>query len=151
MRSAENAPLLPRRPYGKTGVKPSVIGPGGIVVMGAEQKRANRAVAEAVEKGVNYFDVAPTYGDAELKLAPAVQSFRKKAFAACKTTQRKRDAALALRFALSQPVTAAIPPGEESLFRLAGEHRAVRTSALKVKPLLCHGPEPKAPAATRQT
>ena len=93
--SKGNAPLLPRRPYGKTGVKLSIIGLGGIVVMRSEQKRANRVVAEAVEKGVNYFDVAPTYGDAELKLAPALQPFRKKSFLACKTTQRKRDAAQA--------------------------------------------------------
>ena len=31
----------------------------------------------------------------------------------------RRDADLALRFTLSQPVTAALPPGEEALFRLA--------------------------------
>ena len=90
-----NAAVLPRRAYGKTGVKLSTISFGGIVVMRAEQKRANRAVAEAVEKGVNYFDVAPTYGDAELKLGPALKPYRKKSFLACKTTQRKRQGAQA--------------------------------------------------------
>jgi hypothetical protein len=32
-----------------------------------------------------------------------------------------REASLALRFTLSQPITAAVPPGEESLFRRALE------------------------------
>ena len=35
------------------------------MVNGAEQAHANKVVATAVERGVNYFDVAPTYGDAE--------------------------------------------------------------------------------------
>jgi len=91
--SGGNTPILPRRPYGKTGRKLSIIGFGGVVVMNAEQARANRVVAEAVEKGVNYFDVAPSYGDAELKLGPALQPHRKKVFLACKTAHRKREAA----------------------------------------------------------
>jgi len=90
-----NAPKLPRRAYGDTGERLSVIGFGGIVVSGAEQEHANRVVAEAVEKGVNYFDVAPTYGDAEIKLGPALEPYRKDAFLACKTTQRTKEGAAA--------------------------------------------------------
>ena len=98
-----NAPQLPRRPYGKSGQKLSIIGFGGIVVMNAEQKHANRAVAKAVERGVNYFDVAPTYGNAELKLGPALQPYRKNAFLACKTTQRdRRGAAKQLKASLKR-------------------------------------------------
>jgi len=50
-------------------------------------------VASAVERGVNYFDVAPEYGDgeAEEKLGPALEPFRADAFLACKTG--RRDAA----------------------------------------------------------
>lgn len=85
--------LLEKRPLGKTGVMLSVIGFGGIVVKDAEQSRANHSVARAVERGVNYFDVAPTYGDAEDKLGPALEPFRKDAFLACKTHERaKADA-----------------------------------------------------------
>jgi aryl-alcohol dehydrogenase-like predicted oxidoreductase len=90
-----NPARLPQREYGKTGVKLSIIGFGGIVVKDARQQHANRVVAEAFEKGVNYFDVAPTYGDAELKLGPALEPYRKKVFLACKTTQRKREGASA--------------------------------------------------------
>ncbi|HOD50763.1 MAG TPA: aldo/keto reductase [Candidatus Hydrogenedentes bacterium] len=81
---------LPRRAYGETPVELSVIGFGGIVITNVDQKRANRVVAEAFERGVNYFDVAPTYGDAEIKLGPALEPYRKDVFLACKTTQRQR-------------------------------------------------------------
>jgi len=90
-----NPARLPQRDYGITGVKLSIIGFGGIVVKDAQQQQANRVVAEAFEKGVNYFDVAPTYGDAELKLGPALEPYRKNVFLACKTTQRKQEGAAA--------------------------------------------------------
>ena len=90
---SRNPARLQQRKYGQTGVKLSIIGFGGIVVDGAEQQHANRVVAEAFEKGVNYFDVSPTYGDAELKLGPALKPYRKKAFLACKTGQRRAEGA----------------------------------------------------------
>lgn len=82
---------LPRRPYGLTGTNLSVIGLGGIVVMQAEQQEANDVVAWAVDQGVSYFDVAPSYGNAQDRLGPALKPYRDKAFLACKTG--KRDAA----------------------------------------------------------
>lgn len=89
---AANAATMPRRTY-RDNVKLSVIGFGGIVVMGMEQKDADRTVAEAYERGINYFDVAPSYGkgEAEEKLGPALEPHRKKVFLACKTG--RRDAA----------------------------------------------------------
>jgi aryl-alcohol dehydrogenase-like predicted oxidoreductase len=86
---------LPKRPYGKDGVQLSVIGFGGIVVMEEEPAAAARAVGRAVERGVNYFDVAPTYGDAEAKLGPALEPYRKGVFLACKTAQRSAAGARA--------------------------------------------------------
>jgi len=92
---SQNPARLRQRKYGQTDVKLSIIGFGGIVVDGAAQEHANRVVAEAYEKGVNYFDVSPTYGDAELKLGPALEPYRKKVFLACKTGQRRREGASA--------------------------------------------------------
>lgn len=88
-----NPAKLPTRPYGPHPEQLSIIGFGGIVVRDTEQEHANRLVAEAVEHGVNYFDVAPGYGNAEAKLGPALEPYRKNSFLACKTA--KRDAALA--------------------------------------------------------
>ncbi len=84
---------LARREYGRTGIRLSVIGFGGYMLNGLEQGKANRVVAEAIERGVNYFDVAPTYGDAELRLGPALEPYRKDVFLACKTTKRDRAGA----------------------------------------------------------
>ncbi|NQT89394.1 aldo/keto reductase, partial [bacterium] len=60
-----------------------------------DQPKSNRLVAEAVERGINYFDVAPAYGDAEVKLGPALEPFRKKVFLACKTKMRDAKGAKA--------------------------------------------------------
>lgn len=81
---------FPKRPYGNTGERLSIIGFGGIVVRGVEQSHANNVVAESVERGINYFDVAPTYGNAEERLGPALEPYRENVFLACKT--QKRDA-----------------------------------------------------------
>jgi hypothetical protein len=84
---------LERRALGRTGERLSIIGFGGIVVMNASTREAADRVAEAVDYGVNYFDVAPSYGNAEQMLGPALEPHRKGAFLACKTTERSRDGA----------------------------------------------------------
>jgi aryl-alcohol dehydrogenase-like predicted oxidoreductase len=84
---------LERRPLGNTGEKLSVIGFGGIVVMDATTEQAAERVRAAVEAGVNYFDVAPSYGNAEDMLGPALEPHRKGVFLACKTQGRTKEAA----------------------------------------------------------
>jgi aryl-alcohol dehydrogenase-like predicted oxidoreductase len=84
---------LERRALGRTGERLSIIGFGGIVVMNATTQESSSRVAEAVDHGVNYFDVAPSYGNAEDMLGPALEPYRKNVFLACKTTDRSRDGA----------------------------------------------------------
>jgi aryl-alcohol dehydrogenase-like predicted oxidoreductase len=79
---------LERRLLGKTGERLSILGFGGIVVKDASTADAAARVAAAIDAGVNYFDVAPSYGNAEEMLGPALQPFRKQVFLACKTTER---------------------------------------------------------------
>jgi aryl-alcohol dehydrogenase-like predicted oxidoreductase len=80
---------LPRRPY-KNGIDLSIIAFGGIVVCGLPQAEASRRVAEAYDRGLNYFDCAPSYfdGEAETKLGEALRPYRGKVFLAEKTTNR---------------------------------------------------------------
>jgi aryl-alcohol dehydrogenase-like predicted oxidoreductase len=87
---AAGAPLEKRRYKDK--VELSIIGFGGIVVVGMEQNLADATVAQSFERGVNYYDVAPSYfdGEAEMKLGRALRPFRDRVFLACKT--QKRDA-----------------------------------------------------------
>ncbi len=84
---------IPKRRLGRADDMLSVIGFGGILVKDVEQSKANDAVAEAYDRGINYFDVAPTYGDAQDKLGPALKPYRKKCFLACKTTERQSQGA----------------------------------------------------------
>jgi len=80
---------LPRRPY-KNGINLSIIAFGGIVVCGLPQEQASRRVAEAYDRGLNYFDCAPSYfdGEAEVKLGDALRPYRDRVFLAEKTMRR---------------------------------------------------------------
>ncbi len=87
------------RTLGKTGYEVSAVVYGGIVssvmlddrIMEPEgQAASDRYVAWAIDQGVNYFDVAPTYGDAEERLGNSLQPYRDKVYLACKTEERLR-------------------------------------------------------------
>lgn len=91
-----NAPRLPRREYGKTGIQLSVIGfPGFALRDTTDHTLAGRLVAESIERGVNYFDVAADYGNAEAMVGPAIKSCRKDVFLSSKTAKRTADGAAA--------------------------------------------------------
>jgi aryl-alcohol dehydrogenase-like predicted oxidoreductase len=98
-RHSDNAPSsapLPQRDYGTSGDRISVVGFGGIMIKKMPQPRADDLVAEAVRRGVTYFDVAPGYGDAEERLGPALAPVRDEVFLACKTLQRTAENRLPL-------------------------------------------------------
>jgi predicted aldo/keto reductase-like oxidoreductase len=84
---------MEKRTLGQTGESLSIVGFGGILVMDEEPASASRLVAQAVERGINYFDVAPTYGNAEERLGPALEPYRKSVFLACKTEKRTAEEA----------------------------------------------------------
>ena len=79
---------MQRRPYGKTGVDLSIIGFGGFTLSGLPQEEASRLVDKVFDRGINYFDVAPSYGNAEELLGPALKGKRQDVFLACKTLKR---------------------------------------------------------------
>lgn len=86
---------MKQRDYGSTGVRLSVIGFGGILVMNESPEGASRLVAQAIDRGVNYFDVAPSYGNAQQRLGPALEPYRNQVFLACKTQVRDAEGARA--------------------------------------------------------
>lgn len=87
------AGMIPKRTLGKTGVQLSIIGFGGILVRDMDQAVANDLVARAYNQGINYYDIAPSYGNAQHQLGPALKPYRNKCFLACKTLERSRDGA----------------------------------------------------------
>jgi aryl-alcohol dehydrogenase-like predicted oxidoreductase len=103
-RGAErSASAMRTRRLGGTGHRSSLITFGGIVVAGMSQREADRIVAEALDAGINEFDVAPSYGDAEIKLGPALRGKRALVFLQCKTLERSfKGAAKELRESLKR-------------------------------------------------
>jgi aryl-alcohol dehydrogenase-like predicted oxidoreductase len=94
---------MEQRTLGKTGAKLSVIGFGGILCTDTTPQESAKLVSEAIDLGVNYFDVAPSYGNAEERLGPALEPYRDKVFLACKTGKRdKAGAAAELRASLGR-------------------------------------------------
>ena len=79
---------MEKRRLGKTGEKLSVIGFGGILVSQETAEFSREVVAKAIDRGINYFDVAPSYGNAEEMLGPALEPYRQGVFLACKTGKR---------------------------------------------------------------
>jgi predicted aldo/keto reductase-like oxidoreductase len=89
----EEGKPFPKRTLGKTGEKVSIIGFGGLSLRFEEQPGVNESVAFAIDRGINYFDVAPAYGDAEEKMGIALQGKRNKVFLSCKTGRRDKEGA----------------------------------------------------------
>ncbi len=85
---------LPRRVLGRTGAKISIVAFPGLALAQLNQEDATAGVHKALEQGINHFDVAPAYGDAEIKMGPALQGLdRSKIFLSCKTKMRDKDGA----------------------------------------------------------
>lgn len=86
-------PTLRKRRLGRTEHYSSIIAFGGIALAPLTVEESRREVLTAFEQGVNHFDVAPSYADAESKLGPALEGIRDRVFLACKTLERGRSGA----------------------------------------------------------
>ena len=82
---------MKKRILGRTGEALSIIGFGGILVMDESSGESERLVKNAIDRGINYFDVAPNYGNAQEMLGPALKPYRKDVFLACKSELRDYD------------------------------------------------------------
>jgi aryl-alcohol dehydrogenase-like predicted oxidoreductase len=79
---------LPSMPFGRTGHTSTRVIFGGAALGRASQDDADRALEVLFEHGVNHIDVARSYGDAELRVAPWMARYRDKFFLATKTGKR---------------------------------------------------------------
>lgn len=85
---------LQKRRLGRTDLEVSVIGFGGIPIIGASKEYAHKMLTYAYELGINYFDTARAYGDSEEKFGEALKLVRDKVILATKTYQKKSDTVL---------------------------------------------------------
>ncbi|MFB6106431.1 MAG: aldo/keto reductase [Halobacteriaceae archaeon] len=81
------------RPLGATGQESSIVTFGSFLLDFLSQEGANQAIELALDHGVNHVDVAPSYGDAELKLGPKLREHRDDLFVGCKTHERTYEGA----------------------------------------------------------
>lgn len=81
------------RPFGKTGRNVTVITLGGCGLGQLSQEQADNAVALAMDHSINMIDVAPSYGNAEARLAPWIEKYRNQFFIAEKTMERTKEGA----------------------------------------------------------
>jgi predicted aldo/keto reductase-like oxidoreductase len=87
---------MPRRTLGRTGFQVSVVGFAGLGLTHYDQQRCTQGVHRAFDQGLNYYDVAPAYGDGdcETKMGVALQGLnRAEYYLACKTKKRDQDGA----------------------------------------------------------
>jgi aryl-alcohol dehydrogenase-like predicted oxidoreductase len=84
---------MERRRLGRLGHQSSVLIYGAAALSDVDQDTADRSVREALDAGINHFDVAADYGDAELRLGPWMSSIRSDIFLATKTGDRGEEGA----------------------------------------------------------
>ena len=88
---------MQKRKLGRTGHESTIMIFGG-AALGAgfhsvSQEEADQAMEFVLEQGVNHIDVAPSYGDAELRLGPWMETHRQDFFLGCKTGERTKEEA----------------------------------------------------------
>src|SRR6266542_6156684 len=86
---------MEQRRLGRTGHMSSVVTFGAAGIGRVAQEVADRAIEAALAHGVNHIDVAPRYGDAELRLKPWMPKIRGDVFLGGKTIERTRETATA--------------------------------------------------------
>ena len=82
---------MQQRRLGRLGHMSSVLIYGAAGLAAVDQATADRSVRQALDAGINHFDVAASYGDAELRLGPWMPRIRDRIFLATKTELRDRD------------------------------------------------------------
>jgi aryl-alcohol dehydrogenase-like predicted oxidoreductase len=81
------------RRLGRIGHDSSVLIYGAASLSDVDQDTADASIQEALDAGINHFDVARDYGDAELRLGPWMPRIRDDIFLATKTGERSEEAA----------------------------------------------------------
>jgi len=87
--------FLPRAPFGRTGHMSTRALFGAAAFADVDQDTADRTMELLAERGVNHIDTAASYGDAEIRLGPWLETNRDTVFLATKTEERRAEGARA--------------------------------------------------------
>src|SRR5919204_3563549 len=84
---------IPLLPFGRTGHQSTRVIFGAAALGRVSQDVADRALDVLLEHNINHIDVAASYGDAELRVAPWLKAYPDRFFLATKTGKRRADEA----------------------------------------------------------
>ncbi len=79
---------IPTHPFGRSGHMSTRTLFGAASLSHVTQEEADRTLEVLLQYGVNHIDVAASYGDAELRIAPWLQQYRHQFYLATKTGMR---------------------------------------------------------------
>lgn len=80
--------MIAKQPFGRTGHASTRAVFGAASLSKATQDEADQALETLLRYGINHIDVAASYGDAELRIAPWFRQYPSNFFLATKTDQR---------------------------------------------------------------
>ncbi|MBI3536288.1 MAG: aldo/keto reductase [Chloroflexi bacterium] len=84
---------MEQRRFGRTNHNSTIIIFGAAALGKISQTQADRAFEQMLARGVNHIDIAPSYGDAELRAGAWVKKYRDQFFLGCKTLERTKQGA----------------------------------------------------------
>src|SRR5437867_3433093 len=82
---------IPTLPFGRTGHQSTRVIFGAASLSRVTQDEADRTLEVLLEHGINHIDVAASYGEAELRVAPWLKRYPDTFFLATKTGERKAN------------------------------------------------------------
>jgi aryl-alcohol dehydrogenase-like predicted oxidoreductase len=87
--------MMEKRRFGRTGHLSTAAIFGAAAFWEISQADADQAMDVVLAAGLNHIDVAPSYGQAELRLGPWLERERDRFFLGCKTMERSKSGAWA--------------------------------------------------------
>lgn len=85
--------MIPKAPFGRTGHMSTRVIFGAAALGRVTQAEADRTLDTLLEYGINHFDTAASYGEAEDRMGPWMAKYRKQIFLATKTGERTYEKA----------------------------------------------------------
>lgn len=81
------------RTFGRAGHPSTLAIFGGAAFWEISQADADKVLEQVLAAGVNHFDIAPSYGQAEIRVGPWMPRIRNEIFLGCKTMERTKEGA----------------------------------------------------------
>ncbi|HEY5157278.1 MAG TPA: aldo/keto reductase [Anaerolineales bacterium] len=84
---------MKKRRFGRTNHESTLAIFGAAAFYEISQKQADQTMELVIASGINHIDVAPSYGQAEERLGPWMETERNRFFLGCKTMERTKETA----------------------------------------------------------